>query len=111
MIHVFTQLSKKYGGIFKIWLGEPLSMVVSDPEIVNEIWIKQHDSFINRPKNITTKMFSSNYRSLNFGDYPNWKFNRSITSSHFTKTKLLLSKVTDIVEKQLNKLKRWNIIQ
>ncbi|KAN0015947.1 hypothetical protein ACTFIU_005897 [Dictyostelium citrinum] len=101
---VFTKLSKKYGGIYKIWLGESLSMVVSDPDIVNEIWIKQHDNFINRPKNITHQMFSSNYRSLNFGDYSHWKFNRPMMSSHFTKTKLLSSKVTTIVEKQLNKL-------
>ncbi|EAL61587.1 cytochrome P450 family protein [Dictyostelium discoideum AX4] len=99
-----TKLSKKYGGIYKIWLGESFSMVVSDPEIVNEIWVKQHDNFINRPKNITHKMFSSNYRSLNFGDNPNWKFNRSMASSHFTKTKLLSSKVTSVVEKKLNKL-------
>ncbi|KAM9992469.1 hypothetical protein ACTFIY_009913 [Dictyostelium cf. discoideum] len=100
----FTKLSKKYGGIYKIWLGESPSIVVSDPEIVNEIWVKQHDNFINRPKCITIKMFSSNYRSLNFGDNPNWKFNRSMASSHFTKTKLLSSKVTTIIEKKLNKL-------
>ncbi|KAK5583537.1 hypothetical protein RB653_005134 [Dictyostelium firmibasis] len=101
---VFSKLSKKYGGIYKIWIGETLTMVVSDPEIVNEIWIKQHDNFINRPKNITTEIFSNNYRSLNFGDFSHWKYNRSVISGHFTKTKILSSKVTEIVEKQLEKL-------
>jgi len=35
----FTELSKKYGPIFRLWLGSRLAIVISDPELMKEAFI------------------------------------------------------------------------
>ncbi|KAN0050265.1 hypothetical protein ACTA71_003377 [Dictyostelium dimigraforme] len=100
----FTELSKIYGGIYKIWLGERMVMVVTDPEIIQDIWIKQHDIFVNRPHNITSQIFSLNYKSLVFGDVDEWNKVRPKMTCHFTKVKLNSTKPKQVVNDQLKKM-------
>ncbi|KAK5582313.1 hypothetical protein RB653_003896 [Dictyostelium firmibasis] len=100
----FTELSKKYGGIYKIWLGERMVIVITDPEIVQDIWIKQHHIFVNRPHNITSETFSLNYKSLVFGDVNEWNSVRPKMTCHFTKVKLNSLKPKQVVNDQLKKM-------
>ncbi|KAM9953086.1 hypothetical protein ACTFIR_008145 [Dictyostelium discoideum] len=97
-------LSDKYGGIFRCYLGDHYSIVVSDPVIINEIYIKNFEKFCTRPNNDTFKMFSGGFKDLAFSDnYNNWSKIRTMVNSNFTKTKLTKT-IYDYLEDQTNQL-------
>ncbi|KAM9987508.1 hypothetical protein ACTFIZ_005248 [Dictyostelium cf. discoideum] len=100
----FSELAKIYGGIYKIWLGERMLMIITDPEIIQDLWIKQHDKFVNRPHNITSQIFSLNHKSLVFGDVDEWNKVRPKMTCHFTKIKLNSTKPKQVVNDQLKKM-------
>ncbi|KAN0022411.1 hypothetical protein ACTFIU_004594 [Dictyostelium citrinum] len=100
----FTKLSNIYGGIYQIWLGQKKVMVVTDPEIAHNLLIENHNDFVNRPHNITSDIFSLNYRSLVFGDVNQWKKVRPKMACHFTNVKLNSTKPRQVVNDQLKKM-------
>ncbi|XP_073286535.1 labd-13Z-ene-9,15,16-triol synthase, chloroplastic-like [Primulina huaijiensis] len=44
----FTELAKKYGPIYKLWLGSKLCVVISSPCLINEVVRDQDTIFANR---------------------------------------------------------------
>ncbi|EGC37949.1 hypothetical protein DICPUDRAFT_29435, partial [Dictyostelium purpureum] len=84
------ELSEKYGGIFSFWIGDRYSIVVSDPEWINQIWSSSEhfDVFVNRPHFKTFEIFSEGYRNLSFSNDEIWKNIRKLVAGSFTKTKV-----------------------
>eukprot|EP01132_Coremiostelium_polycephalum_P003800 gene3800-4729_t len=95
-----TNLSKQYGNsILRFWMGDHYTLVVTDPHLVREIWVKNFDNFINRPHFPSMKLFSNNYRDLALGDEQYWRPNRAIVSAAFTRTKIK-NLATTIIENE-----------
>ncbi|KAL3645871.1 hypothetical protein CASFOL_011051 [Castilleja foliolosa] len=75
----FRDLSKQYGPIMHLKLGEVPTVVVSSPEIAKEM-LKEHDpNYADRPESISMKIMWYNYSDIAFspyGDY--WRQMRKI---------------------------------
>ncbi|KAK5580276.1 hypothetical protein RB653_000291 [Dictyostelium firmibasis] len=94
----FTELAKKYGGIFTIWMGDERSVVITDPNILRELYVKNHSNFYNRAHTNSIKIYSGKYVDLSFSNDEIWKNNRRLVSAALTKTKIL--NVINLVEQQ-----------
>ncbi|XP_028799673.1 cytochrome P450 71D10-like [Neltuma alba] len=72
-------LSKKYGPLMYLQLGQLPFMIVSSPEIAKEV-MKTHDQiFANRPKTLATDIFAYNGSDIVFSPYGNyWRQLRKI---------------------------------
>eukprot|EP01132_Coremiostelium_polycephalum_P006789 gene6789-8424_t len=97
--HDFHNWTKQYGHVFKIWLGDFYTLVISDPILIKEIWAKNFDNFVNRIHTPLSRIYSFNYRDLTTADEVYWRNNRSLVASHFTKLKVK-SNAVPYVEKQ-----------
>lgn len=90
--HLFRDLSIKYGPIMHLQLGELSAVVVSCPEIAQEI-MKIHDlAFVNRPQLLTHKLMGYGSADIVFapyGDY--WKLMRRICTSQLFSAKKVQS--------------------
>eukprot|EP01132_Coremiostelium_polycephalum_P001258 gene1258-1587_t len=85
----FHKLAQQYQHFFKFWMGDHYTVVVSDPKLLREIWVKNNDNFINRIRTPSFKIFSSNFRNLASGDKEYWLTNRAMVGQTFTKLKIL----------------------
>ncbi|EFA81144.1 hypothetical protein PPL_05981 [Heterostelium album PN500] len=86
------------GRMFRVWLGDRYTIVVTDPVIIKEIWSKNFMNFTNRYHTDTAKLLSGNYTNLATSDYETWKPMRALVSSSFTKTKIRT--MTTLIESQ-----------
>ncbi|EGG15618.1 cytochrome P450 family protein [Cavenderia fasciculata] len=103
--HIGLQrLAQKYGNVYRIWMGDYFSIVVSDPKLLREVWVKNNSNFINRPKTPTFNIISKNFTNLAASDEETWSIVRPIVSGHFTKTKLKKSSTNHLVTEQTNQL-------
>ncbi|XP_071147591.1 cytochrome P450 3A21-like [Mytilus edulis] len=96
------QLTKTYGFVVGIYQGHLPVLLVSDPEMLKEIFIKDFSNFTNRP--IPFKMAKENASGVAAAYDNHWKFLRSTISPTFSsgKLKLMVPKIqkccTDLVE-------------
>ncbi|KAK5577034.1 hypothetical protein RB653_001971 [Dictyostelium firmibasis] len=95
-----TKVAKKKGGIFSVWLGDEKVFIITDPEAIRDIWIKQFKNFSDHPRHRSIRIFSGNFNDMAFAEYSLWKINRKWVSSAFTKTKL--KTVGDLIERETN---------
>ncbi|KAN0006386.1 hypothetical protein ACTFIU_003094 [Dictyostelium citrinum] len=93
-----TELAKKYGGIFTLWMGDERSMVITDPNIIRELYVKNHLNFYNRATPESIRIYSGNLVDLSFSVGESWKNRRRYVSAALTKTKVL--NVIDLIEQQ-----------
>lgn len=74
-----TNLSRKYGGIFQIFLGSQRAVVVSDIDIARAALLKNVNDFAGRPSVESGDIFSHNGQAIAFGNFsPTWKMQRKI---------------------------------
>ena len=74
-----TKLSRKYGGIFQIFLGSQRAVVVSDIDSAREALLKNVNDFAGRPSVLSGDIFSHNGQAIAFGNFsPAWKVQRKI---------------------------------
>lgn len=74
-----TKLSRKYGGIFQIFLGSQRAVVVSDIDIARAALLKNVNDFAGRPRVLSGDIFSHNGQAIAFGNFsPAWKMQRKI---------------------------------
>ncbi|KAF2072353.1 hypothetical protein CYY_006323 [Polysphondylium violaceum] len=74
----FYQQSKIYGNIFRTWLGDQYTVVVSDPKLVREIFVKNFDNFVNRSDLLSLRLISNDYKTLSSGRDMVWKRNKEM---------------------------------
>ncbi|ONK69092.1 uncharacterized protein A4U43_C05F19200 [Asparagus officinalis] len=77
--HRFQELSKVYGPLMHLRLGEVSMLIVSSPEVAKEL-MKTHDTnFATRPLFPAMDIFSYRGKSMSFGPYgENWRQLRKI---------------------------------
>lgn len=82
------ELVQKYGDVIGVYQGHQPMLLVSDPEMVKEIFIKEFSNFTNRPLPVKLKKRVSFAVSVARDVY--WKYLRSTLSPTFTSGKLKL---------------------
>ncbi|KAI9123647.1 hypothetical protein K1719_004947 [Acacia pycnantha] len=102
--HLFRELSLKFGPLMHLQLGELSTVIVSSPEIAQQI-MKTHDlAFVNRPQLLTSKLMgygSSDIAFAPYGDY--WKQMRRICASQLFSAKKVQS-FSSVREDEVSKL-------
>ena len=92
---------KKYGRLHKMYIARRPTIVVSDPEIVKQVLVKEFDKFPNRPRFIEPRPPAS------FGLFvardADWKRIRTTLTPSFTALKL--KQIVPIIEKSTQTLK------
>ncbi|GAM26001.1 hypothetical protein SAMD00019534_091760, partial [Acytostelium subglobosum LB1] len=97
-----TTMSKRYGRVFRCYLGSYYSIILSDPKIIREVWHKHFECFSDRPELPAFKYFSGNYLNLSVSRYQRWKPNRHLVGSAFTRTKL--KTLYNVIDQQCSNL-------
>lgn len=79
----FQELSKKYGPIMLVHLGEVPTLIVSNAQMAREV-LKTHDSVLaSRPQFKAATILSYNHHDIAFSPYgEQWRCLRKITSVH-----------------------------
>jgi len=96
------RLHQQYGDVIKLWMGDFYTIIINDPIIVREIFVKNFDNFTDRSHPLPTKLLSNNFRNLISGDYIYWKRNRDLVSHAFTNTKL--RSISNLIEFEADRL-------
>ncbi|EGG24172.1 cytochrome P450 family protein [Cavenderia fasciculata] len=101
----YVKLSKKYGKVFAMWVGDNYVVNVSDPEYIKEIWVKNIDNFIDRP---SIKVFGSltGHGTGVLGSHSeNWYRNKELLGGQFSNLKLksYYPAITNICNEAINK--------
>ncbi|GAM26421.1 hypothetical protein SAMD00019534_095960, partial [Acytostelium subglobosum LB1] len=84
----FTEMTKKYGHVFRVWLGDNYHVIVDDPEVIKEITVRNFDNFTNRLLSPSFEVMSRGYINLAVGRDDHWYHLRKLVSNAFTKTKI-----------------------
>lgn len=79
-------LIQKYGRVVGVYQGTRPTLLVSDPDLIRDIFIKEFSNFTNRSDVIKPDEFTSHAINIARDDY--WKFLRSKISPTFTSGKL-----------------------
>ncbi|KAF2071903.1 hypothetical protein CYY_006782 [Polysphondylium violaceum] len=86
--YTLHKLSKVYGKVYRIWFGDMMTLVVSDPKVIREIFVKNFDNFINRPSGLWIRALTRNHSNLVFGRDDHWKNMKSLIGNLLSSTKL-----------------------
>ena len=74
-----TELGKKYGGVFQIYLGRQRVVIINDADTAKEALVKKAADFAGRPNNLFGAYLDHGGYSYGFGDYtPVWKLQRKM---------------------------------
>lgn len=92
---------KKYGRLHKMYIARRPTIVVSDPEIVKQVLVKEFDKFPNRPRFIEPRP-PANFVLFLARD-ADWKRIRTTLTPSFTALKL--KQIVPIIEKSTQTLK------
>ncbi|KAG4156167.1 hypothetical protein ERO13_D03G157301v2 [Gossypium hirsutum] len=80
---VFTELGGVYGPIYKLWLGNKLTVVISSPSLVKEV-VRDHDiAFSEREPPIAAQIITFGSSDIAFDSYssPSWKNKRKVLAT------------------------------
>ena len=97
--------TKKYGRVFGTFVGSRPCYVISDPDIIRHILIKDFSKFPNRAVFLTLPMLETGI--INLKD-ERWKHVRTVLNPTFTtlKMKRILPIVTDSIDTLISKLQK-----
>ncbi|XP_036407749.1 steroid 17-alpha-hydroxylase/17,20 lyase [Megalops cyprinoides] len=80
----FTELGRKYGGLFGLYVGPHYTVVVNNFRHAREVLLQKGKEFAGRPKMVTTELLSRGGKDIAFADYsPLWKSHRRLVHSSF----------------------------
>eukprot|EP01132_Coremiostelium_polycephalum_P003664 gene3664-4562_t len=95
----FYEISKKYPKCFRLFMGDNYTVVINDPMMIREIWVKNFDNFVNRPHYPSMAINSFDYNDLAFADEEMWRNSKALIGNLFTKTSLK-QMATNIIENE-----------
>ncbi|XVE57740.1 hypothetical protein DITRI_Ditri04bG0113900 [Diplodiscus trichospermus] len=77
---VFTELARTYGPIYKLWLGNKLSVVISSPSLAKEVVRDQDITFSERDPPAAAKICTFGCNDIVFDSYssPDWRMKRKV---------------------------------
>ncbi|KYR00511.1 hypothetical protein DLAC_02522 [Tieghemostelium lacteum] len=99
---VLNGLSSKYGMVYRFYMGSYYSLVVTDPDMMREIFIKNFDNFTDRLHIPSIKYASNNFRGIGSADEYQWRVNKQRVISAFSGTNI--KKVSHLLEKTTSEL-------
>ncbi|GAA0168779.1 oxygenase [Lithospermum erythrorhizon] len=87
-----TKLSKKYGPIMYLRLGEVPYVIISSAKLAKEVLITHDPAFAARPDRLAMRVITYNCTDIAFGPYGDyWRQMRKICSVQFLSTKMVRS--------------------
>ena len=86
MHKMLWEYSKRYGRVHKLYIGRRSCIVVSDPDMVKEITVKQFHKFRNRPEFI--KVIPPLSDAVGFARDEKWQRIRALLTPAFSSAKL-----------------------
>jgi cytochrome P450 len=97
-----TRLARQYGGILRLWFGDRLFIVFSDPMLLHETAVKKHHTYAGRVLLPSLKIISAEGKSLTFSNGERWTQLRRVAHSYFgTKGGVCALEARAIAEKDL----------
>jgi len=77
----FMELEKRYGKVFRLYLGSKLVVVVSGGNALKEVLVTKSAEFAGRPSFYTAEVYS-NGKAIGLADFsPEWRLHRKIAST------------------------------
>ncbi|EGC28757.1 hypothetical protein DICPUDRAFT_43840 [Dictyostelium purpureum] len=104
-----TNMVKKYGNIFRVYFGDIYTVVVSDPLLVREMFVKNADIFQDRLETPLTK-HGSLYHGTTTSNGEYWVRNRDIVSRAMKKTNIkhVYELLNEEIDRIVTVMKRMN---
>ncbi|XP_070785555.1 cytochrome P450 17A2 [Enoplosus armatus] len=82
---LFTQLARRYGSLFALYLGPHYTVVVNSHQHAREVLLQRGRDFAGRPSMVTTNLLTRGGKDIAFSDYsPLWKSHRRLVHNSFT---------------------------
>ena len=103
-LECLSKWSSRYGSTFVYYLGIMPIVVVTDPEIIKTIMVKNFDSFINRPKMPLLMKEEDEINELPFLRDDRWRRVRRILVRMFTSKRLKM--MVPLIEERCRKLQQ-----
>ncbi|KAL3842943.1 hypothetical protein ACJMK2_020916 [Sinanodonta woodiana] len=94
------EMTQKYGNCFGTFFGNIPQLIVTDPEMIKQMLVRQFSEFTDRPRTIRFTKFFDSAVSVAQGDH--WKFLRSTLSPTFSSNKM--RNMTPLISKCLDSL-------
>ncbi|EGG14209.1 cytochrome P450 family protein [Cavenderia fasciculata] len=82
------KLSRKTGKMMSIWFGDNYTVFINDPVLVEEVFVKNHEVFGDRPFLPSLRLLCDDYNDIFTSGYETWHPIRKALEPFFTKTKL-----------------------
>eukprot|EP01132_Coremiostelium_polycephalum_P003774 gene3774-4698_t len=104
-------LYNKYGKIYSIKFGSVFTVILSEPEVINEAFLKNSTAFINRYMTPSYEIVGGN-RNIGFTNGVHWKKIRGFVNNSFKKSKIRqletlmnyeYSRMTDALDLEIKK--------
>ncbi|XP_069045258.1 steroid 17-alpha-hydroxylase/17,20 lyase-like isoform X2 [Lepisosteus oculatus] len=74
-----TDLQKKYGATYSLWMGSHHVVVVNNYQEAKEVLLKKGKTFAGRARTVTTDLLTRDGKDIAFANYsPTWKFHRKM---------------------------------
>ncbi|KAK3587372.1 hypothetical protein CHS0354_028744 [Potamilus streckersoni] len=94
------EMTQIYGNCYGTFFGNIPQLIVTDPEMIKQLLVKQFSEFTDRPRTIrTTKFFDS---AITVAQGEHWKFLRATLSPTFSSNKM--RNMTPLISKCLDSL-------
>ncbi|XP_059211347.1 steroid 17-alpha-hydroxylase/17,20 lyase [Centropristis striata] len=102
---LFTQLARRYGSVFSLFLGPHYTVVVNSHQHAREVLLQRGRDFAGRPSMVTTDLLTRGGKDIAFSDYtPLWKLHRRLVHNSFTLFGEGTSRLQDIVLSSVDSL-------
>jgi hypothetical protein len=96
------ELSRKYGGVLRLWFGNRLVIFFNDPLIIHETIVKKHLTYGGRVRLPSFAILSADFRDIGFSEGNTWTRLRRVCHSYIGgMSKLLASEDLFVAEKEL----------
>ncbi|TRY53627.1 hypothetical protein DNTS_024681 [Danionella cerebrum] len=94
-----TELSRRLGPVFGMFLGPHLNLVVSEVGLVREVLLQKGREFAGRPQMVTTDLLTRGGKDIAFADYSElWRSHRRLVHASFSLFGEGSSKLQSIVQ-------------
>lgn len=103
----FMEMEKKYGNVFRLYLGKQLAIIVSGRDAIKEAFLTKAADFAGRPILYSTEVFTNGGSAYSVAteDYnPRWNLLRAITISAYKMYTIDVRKQAEVYNDEFDRL-------